>query len=140
MAEQWHRTVIQELWENQCLDLLATQSYGRLGVVVRGRPEIFPVNYALDADRCVIFRTVVGEKLVAAVNHPVVFEVDRVDPEQRTGWSVVVHGVAHQTDRVMPGAAALESWLPDRPYLIRVTRQSVTGRYVGELPAELRLP
>jgi hypothetical protein len=133
-------TGMQELNEAECLDLLASQLYGRLGIIVEGRPEIFPVNYSLDNDRCVTFRTVAGMKLAGAVNHHVVFEVDRVNPVLHTGWSVIVHGVAHQTDRILPGGRALAPWLPDRPYLLRITRSSVTGRYIGERPAELGQP
>lgn len=133
MTGQRLNTGLQELKEDECLELLATQAYGRLGIVADGRPAIFPVNYSLDDDRCVIFRTVAGMKLAGAINHHVVFEVDRVDPDRHTGWSVVVHGVAHQTDRVLPSARPLASWLPDRPYLLRITRNRVTGRYVGAL-------
>ena len=107
-------TGLQELTERECVRLLESQEYGRIGVVVDGRPEIFPLNYALDESRCVVFRTVVGMKLASAVNHHVVFEVDRVDPVTRSGWSVVVHGVAHQTGRINQGLRPLAPWLPDR--------------------------
>ena len=133
-------TGLQELTERECVRLLESQEYGRIGVVVDGRPEIFPLNYALDESRCVVFRTVVGMKLASAVNHHVVFEVDRVDPVTRSGWSVVVHGVAHQTGRINQGLRPLAPWLPDRSSLVRITRHSITGRVLGSRPAELTQP
>ena len=35
---------ITEIAYRECVELLRSQGVGRLGVVVRGRPEIFPVN------------------------------------------------------------------------------------------------
>ena len=32
----------------ECEDLLAASSVGRLGVIVDGRPEIFPINHVYD--------------------------------------------------------------------------------------------
>jgi nitroimidazol reductase NimA-like FMN-containing flavoprotein (pyridoxamine 5'-phosphate oxidase superfamily) len=123
---------IAEIAGRECLELLRSQSVGRLGVVVRGRPEIFPVNYALDASDSVVLRTAVGTKLVAAVNQHVVFEIDRFDTDMRSGWSVVVHGVAQETGRVAEGDRRLESWRDDVPYLLRLTSTSITGRQIHQ--------
>jgi uncharacterized protein len=121
-------TELQELTERECLELLGGEELGRIALVVQGRPEIFPVNYALDDVGCVVFRTAAGMKLASAVNHAVVFEVDHADRGMKSGWSVIVHGVAHHTNSILPGRRPLAPWLPDKPYLIRITRQSVTGR------------
>jgi nitroimidazol reductase NimA-like FMN-containing flavoprotein (pyridoxamine 5'-phosphate oxidase superfamily) len=122
---------LEEISAPECLELLRTEEVGRLGVVVRGRPEIFPVNYALDQSGSVILRTAVGTKLSAAVNHHVALEVDRFDSDMRIGWSVVVHGVAHHTGRVVEGDHALTPWRSDAPYLVRISHLSVTGRRIG---------
>jgi uncharacterized protein len=119
---------LEELTERECLELLATEELGRIGLVVQGRPEIFPVNYALDRDGCVVFRTAAGMKLAAAVNHEVVFEVDSADRGTRSAWSVIVHGVAHHTESIFPGSRSLAPWLHDKPFMIRITRRSVSGR------------
>lgn len=125
-----------EISDAECLELLKGEEVGRLAVVVEGRPQIFPVNYALDASGSVILRTAIGTKLAAAVNHHVAFEVDRFDPEMHTGWSVVVHGVAHQTTAVAvaAGQAPLGSWLADRPHLVRIAHRSVSGRRLESRP------
>ncbi|MCL2393794.1 MAG: pyridoxamine 5'-phosphate oxidase family protein [Acidimicrobiaceae bacterium] len=132
---------LKEINARECWDLLAGEHVGRIGVVVSGRPEIFPVNYSLDASESVIIRTGLGTKLEAAVNHHVVFEVDRFDSDLLNGWSVVVHGVAHQTGRVMEGTRPLETWKDDTPYLLRIAATSITGRRIhhhpeGAVPAQ----
>ena len=73
---------------------MAGQDVGRLVVVDNGRPLIFPVNYALDGE-APVFRTASGTKLWASTHAPVAFEVDSIDREARSGWSVVVHGIAN---------------------------------------------
>ncbi len=121
---------IEEISATDSIELLRTEQVGRVGVTVRGRPEIFPVSYSLDASNSILFRTGVGTKSMAAVNHEVVFEVDRVDAEMGTGWSVIVHGVAQHTERVAENDRRLISFLDDTPYLIRISHSSVTGRRI----------
>ena len=71
-------------------DLLSSVVVGRLVTSVDGRPEIFPVNFAVQ-DRTVLFRTAEGTKLVSAVmNNEVLFEADAYDADE--GWSVIVRG------------------------------------------------
>jgi len=125
---------LREISDAECLELLKGEQVGRIAVVVEGCPQIFPVNYALDASGSVILRTAIGTKLAAAVNHHVAFEVDRFDAEMQTGWSVVVHGVAHQTTGVAAGPAPLGSWLADRPHLVRIAHRSVSGRRLESRP------
>lgn len=119
---------LEEIGERECLELLETEEIGRIAVVSHGQPEIFPVAYALDTAGSVVFRTSDGTKLAAALNRPVCFEVDHVEREARSGWSVVVHGVAHHTENVAHGSRRLAAWLPGRTYLVRITRKSMTGR------------
>lgn len=75
--------------------LLKTRDVGRFAIVVDGRPEIFPVNYAFD-ERAVVFRTSTGLKLERGPYTPAAFEVDDVDRRSGVAWSVVVHGTAHE--------------------------------------------
>ena len=80
-----------ELTEDDCLNLLGSQSVGRIAVVREGHPLIFPVNYVLQ-NRTVAFRTDSGTKLDWASMGPVAFEIDMTDPMYHTGWSVMVQG------------------------------------------------
>jgi hypothetical protein len=53
------------------------------------------VNYALD-QRAVVVRTHPGTKLSAADHANVTFEVDHIDPISRSGWSVLIRGLAEE--------------------------------------------
>jgi nitroimidazol reductase NimA-like FMN-containing flavoprotein (pyridoxamine 5'-phosphate oxidase superfamily) len=74
------QTWLIDIPANECADLLSTAGLGRLGVIVNGRPQIFPVNHVYDRPSgCVVFPTKAGTKLHAALDWPwVAFEV--------TGW------------------------------------------------------
>ena len=124
-------TELEHLSAPECLELLAVHSFGRLAVVVDGMPEIFPINYALDAAGCVVFRSRAGTKLSAALSRPVAFEVDAIDRQRKQGWSVVVHGTAQHTTGVARGLRPVDSYLHDRHYLVRIAPRSITGRRIG---------
>ena len=81
---------LEELTEDECFTLLGQEVVGRLVYVDDQGPVAIPVNYALDG-RSVVFRTEGGSK-VDALRHPLAFEVDHVDPVERSGWSVLVRG------------------------------------------------
>jgi uncharacterized protein len=114
----------------ECLELLAGEEVGRLGVVAGGRPEIFPVNYVLDGNG-ILFRTAPGTKLDAAAGDAVVFEVDHLDRATRSGWSVVIHGRAalytHFDSAAMERASSLW-WASPKEHLLRITPEVITGR------------
>ena len=119
---------VEEIPDWECRKLLGSERVGRLGVVVGGRPEIFPVNYTLDETGAVVFEIGAGTKVAGAVNHRVVFEIDH--PTQRGGWSVVVHGVAQH-----PSAESLRfpnvahaSWVRGRPHTVRIHPSRISGR------------
>lgn len=117
--------------EHECWDLLAGRTLGRLVTSVDGRPEIFPVNYAVQR-KTILFRTAEGTKLVsAAINNYVVFEVD--DHDAAEGWSVIVKGTARslRTDEEIEKAESAQvlSWTgSDKSHYVRVIPQLVTGR------------
>jgi hypothetical protein len=121
----------------ECLRLLAGEEVGRLGVVAGGRPEIFPINFALDGDS-VIFRTDPGTKLAAAIRGPVVFEVDRLDEATHSAWSVIIHGRAdHVTAYGSPGLLHRTAHLAGNPWsgisrehVLRIVPTTVTGRRI----------
>jgi nitroimidazol reductase NimA-like FMN-containing flavoprotein (pyridoxamine 5'-phosphate oxidase superfamily) len=121
---------IEEISTRECVELLRNERIGRIGVSVQGRPEIFPVDYSMDASGRIVFRSGVGMKLDPAINHHVVFEVDRFDEDGGCWWSVVVHGVAHHTERVADGESPLTSFSDDTPHVIRISHSSVSGRRI----------
>lgn len=132
------QTRIQALGPDECRRLLATQQVGRLGFISDGHPDVLPVNYVLDGDT-VVFATSPGTKLWAATRSPVAFEVDALDPATRSGWSVVIHGLAQEitaldsivvVERIR--ALPLSPW-PDFacPNMVRLPATSISGRRVG---------
>lgn len=118
----------------ECLRLLATEEVGRLVVVLGGQPLVFPLNYALDGD-AVVFRTAPGTKLEAISRALVAFEVDRWASSGRSGWSVVVEGLAQEvTSADAPGLRERLAALPVRPlatgdrlHFVRIVPFSITG-------------
>lgn len=83
-----------ELHRDEALDLLGGASVGRVTVTLAGVPHVVPVNYRVHHG-AVVFRSGSGTKLAAALaEHPVSFEVDRIDENTQTGWSVLVSGRA----------------------------------------------
>src|SRR5581483_4400235 len=94
--------VVEELDQDTCLELLGTREVGRVAVARgSGPPHIVPVNYPL-LRGSVVFRSAPGTKLRELVKEPVAFEADSWDSATRTGWSVVVEGLAYEaSDREM---------------------------------------
>ncbi|MEV5834868.1 pyridoxamine 5'-phosphate oxidase family protein [Nocardia sp. NPDC052112] len=89
---------IVELDRATALDLLATVPIGRVVFSHNALPAIRPVNHLVDADGRIIVRTRLTAVLTSAVrgNSDVVvaYQADEIDPHRRTGWSVVVTGLA----------------------------------------------
>ncbi|MDQ2726916.1 MAG: pyridoxamine 5'-phosphate oxidase family protein [Actinomycetota bacterium] len=128
---------VETLTYGECLDLLAMEQVGRLAVVVDGYPQVFCVNYRLD-DFVVVFRTHIGTKLCAANHANIGFEVDHLDAAARTGWSVLIEGMAEDITGQRPGVvtdrarqAGVESWVDgDKSRLVRVIPARITGRRI----------
>ena len=131
------RSGLERLSREESVALMATEEVGRLVVVDGARPLIFPVNYTLDGE-APVFRTASGTKLWASTHSPVAFEVDHVDREAKTGWSVVVHGIAQEVtafDRsdlqYRVAGLPVEPWAPgDKPSFVRIEPRLITGRRV----------
>ena len=118
-----------------CLRLLASETFGRVAVTMGALPVVIPVNYRVVDDR-VVFRTTEGTKLAAATERAVVaFEVDRIDPLDHTGWSVLVTGTAEvvtdPAELARCRAAGVPRWAKaadDR--FVAITTELLTGRAI----------
>lgn len=115
----------------ECRDLLATRSLGRLAYIARaGVPDIVPVNYVMDGT-AVLIRSAPGPKLQAAERGELVaFEVDDIDEQARTGWSVVVVGTARRlTPEQARDLPQPEPWAGGpRTATIRIEPRRLDGR------------
>jgi uncharacterized protein len=119
---------------DECWKLLERTSVGRLGVVVDGQPDVFPVSFKVDGQGGLVFRTGSGTKLQAIeANSLVALEADSVSAEFGLAWSVVVKGKAVEEDAtgqvLNETRRGLFPWQGvGQDHLIRIVPQSVTGR------------
>lgn len=125
---------LEILSEEVCLELLSREEVGRIAVSVSALPAIFPVNYRL-IDGDVLFLTGAGIKANAAIEGNVVgFEVDHIDPESRTGWSVLIVGQARlvgASERATMGDLDLSPWAGGlRSHLVRIHPELISGRRI----------
>ena len=117
----------------QCLDLLQGVRVGRLVFTEDALPAVHPVNFRLWRDDVVI-RVAGGAKLAAAVHNLVVaFEADELDPDLRTGWSVMVVGHAQPItdvdELVELSGTFLQPWVDGRrDHFMRIRTEKMTGR------------
>jgi nitroimidazol reductase NimA-like FMN-containing flavoprotein (pyridoxamine 5'-phosphate oxidase superfamily) len=85
-----------DLSPDECFRLLAAADVGRLVYQDDLGPLAVPVNYAM-AGHNIVFRVEHGAKQTAAKRQPMLaFEVDHVDEDRHSGWSVLVRGVADE--------------------------------------------
>lgn len=132
---------MEELDEAECLRLLASTTVGRVGFVVDERPIVLPVNYAIDG-RTVVFRTGEGTVLNRTALRMIAFEVDQIDDETHSGWSVLAQGVAQDVGSAIDARSerlrrlALVTWAPDkRDRWFRLDADTLTGRRLSVRPA-----
>jgi uncharacterized protein len=80
------------LSEQECWELLAAASVGRLALSVRALPVILPAQYYLDGRRLAVCLGHHGLPERALDETVVAFAVDSIDPVTRSGWLVQVQG------------------------------------------------
>jgi hypothetical protein len=126
-------SALEQLSRDECLRLMASVSVGRIIYTRRALPAVELVNFALDHGD-IIVRTDGGGKLAVAIQHSVVaFEVDRLDADQRAGWSITAIGQSREvTDPAEIGRlreVGLSSWAPGvREHFIRISPEILNGR------------
>ncbi|MGZ4640078.1 MAG: CBS domain-containing protein [Actinomycetes bacterium] len=120
----------------ECLDRLRKARIGRLAFIRDGGPVVLPVNHGVD-DVGVVFRTTWGSKLLMAEQQgPVAFEVDGVDEERETGWSVLVTGSASivyetaEAERL--DGLGVHSWagVDEDALWVRILAEDISGREI----------
>jgi uncharacterized protein len=125
---------VDVLDRDEAIALLGTRRVCRVVFTVDALPAVLPVNYAVDAGH-IVLSTSVGSRLASAADGGVLaVQVDDLDSETRTGWSIVVTGVAE----VLPDGAEwqrlrklLDQWVPERDDIgIRLPMTVITGRRI----------
>jgi uncharacterized protein len=80
--------------EEECKELLAQHTAGRIGFLAPDGPQILPVTYKF-RNGSVIFRTSPVGPLSGLIRRTsVAFEIDSIDEQNKFGWSVLVLGFA----------------------------------------------
>lgn len=126
-----------ELAAEECLDLLRSRVVGRVALVTPGGPRIVPVNYAVHED-AIVFRTAPYSELgTYGWDTELAFEVDQLDEERHSGWSVVALGRGSLVEDPDELAGIRGRWDPhpwaggSRHLYMRLTWRSLTGRRLG---------
>ena len=126
---------LETLSKRDAVALLSTVSVGRVVFTVGALPAIVPVAFAVHGD-AIVMRTSPESRLArAAPGGVLAFEVDDVDPATRTGWSVVVTGLASTVSDPAERAVIngmVETFAPGQiDACIRLPLTVVTGRRVA---------
>lgn len=117
-----------ELTEDDCWALLGSQEVGRLAWHGPEGISVVPVNYVAAGRQIRLNTTAYSSIARECDDSPVAFEVDAVDPETRSGWSVLVRGVAHLLFDDA-GSSGPDPWpAGPRPLRLRVEVRTATGR------------
>lgn len=126
----------EALGREQCLDLLESNHLGRVAWQAADLPQILPVTYATHQGS-VYFRTT-PDGILSELAQPtrVALEVDELDQQTRSGWSIVLHG---RTSAVREPDALADLWAADslvpwaggnRTLFICIRPDRVSGRVV----------
>ena len=130
-------TWLIDIPREECASLVAAERLGRLAVLVDGRPEIFPIHHVYDEETgSVAFPTNDRTKLHGALNWPfVAFEVDGMEMDPPSGWSVLVVGRAEEmTDQdaiARLSARRTAVWRAEEgAFWVRIRPTKMTGRRI----------
>ena len=126
-----------ELGAEECRELLTAGVIGRLAFVTPAGPRIVPLNYTTLDDAIVIRTTPYSEVARYAVGTEAAFEIDELNHQRQTGWSVVALGRVEEMS-VAELQELRSLWVP-RPWAgglrnvyLRLTWRELTGRRLRE--------
>lgn len=127
---------LRELGPDQCESLLRSERFGRVSLLTPHGLEVVPVNYVVHGDAILVRITPDGALARYGHGNHLAFEVDLVDPERWSGWSVVARGLGQVSDvdpdDVRPVGARPTPWASgDRGKELRIEWTRLTGRVLG---------
>jgi uncharacterized protein len=128
---------IERLDEPLLRERLGRSRVARIGYVDGDQPIIVPVNIATDDEAHIVFRTDVAGPLGGLDGRRVAIEVDGYDMSVRSGWSILVQGVARDITTASDVSAQrlrrlpVDCWAPgSRERLFVVLPLSITSRVI----------
>ncbi len=135
---------IAPLPEEECWNLLQQAVVGRIVFNTGDGPIAIPVNFGVGQDnngeKTVVFRTVSDAQILLHLGEKIAFEVDSVDPQAGSGWSVLIKGIASETAfEDLPGVIHNTHGKPPKPWAegvhsawLVVRANEITGRQLGD--------
>ena len=129
----------------ECFGLLELGGIGRVGFASADGIMMLPVNFAVTG-KTIIFRTAPNTLLALYANGQVSFEVDHLDQALRAGWSVLVHGRAHEVAderevKRLEDRTHLEPWAGGaRDVYVRIAPTRISGRCIEPSSASPQAP
>jgi nitroimidazol reductase NimA-like FMN-containing flavoprotein (pyridoxamine 5'-phosphate oxidase superfamily) len=127
--------VITDLSTTESFELLRSMRVGRFVFQDADGPAAVPVNFGVAGEE-IVFRVEQRSHLRDVAAGPVAFEVDHIEPESGSGWSVLVRGSAHEVamERVPALLRLMDGAFP-HPWAegvhnvwVSITARKVTGR------------
>jgi uncharacterized protein len=124
---------LEHLSRQECLDLLASLSIGRLVYTRQALPAVEPVSFGLSNGEIIILGGAGGQLAAATRGDVVAFEADALDAAAGSGWSVTVIGRSRQArghaEIGRLRRLRLISWTPgEREHFICIGMEIVKGR------------
>jgi nitroimidazol reductase NimA-like FMN-containing flavoprotein (pyridoxamine 5'-phosphate oxidase superfamily) len=130
-TETWFQGQLRDLSQEECLELLASKSVGRIAYDGPDGPEVLPLNFVVQ-DGSVLFRTSPYSELGRRLRLDVAaFQVDEVDDYTQSGWSVLLRGPIEpvEPDDLPPADLRPTAWPAGRRSLhLRLQPRTITGR------------
>ncbi|HEX4699229.1 MAG TPA: pyridoxamine 5'-phosphate oxidase family protein [Actinomycetes bacterium] len=125
---------LELLSRSECVRLLTGAQVGRVVLTAGALPAVVPVTFAV-LDDAVVMCTASDTRLAAAADGGMLaFEIDEVDLPSRTGWSVVVTGVAELVMDSLTRSrirGMVVPWAPGHlDVFIRLPLTVITGRRI----------
>lgn len=110
----------EQLSPAECSDLLKQTSIGHIVFVDEKGPVALPVNYGLAVEQ-IVFRVESQSSFRKRLENSVAFEVDQIDPDSGSGWSVLVRGLAREIPiEEVPALVKLMKEKSPRPWAVGV--------------------
>jgi nitroimidazol reductase NimA-like FMN-containing flavoprotein (pyridoxamine 5'-phosphate oxidase superfamily) len=135
---------LRRLGQRECLALLQMASIGRVMFVAAGFPRAQPAAFTMH-DGAILLTTSRDGALAAAVRNGglTTFEIDESHLRRRTGWSVLVTGVASPVDpadgAAVTAAGRVRPWVAGHDQVaVRLPCTRVSGRVVIPRPSGVR--
>jgi uncharacterized protein len=120
------------LGADECWQLLASRSFGRISFCVDHRVEVVLTAYVIRSDSIFFRAAAFGPVARQAQTRPVTLQIDDMHDDQQATWSVKVTGSAHRVD----DAATLASlWTPVRP---QSWESGVEPLWIGLTPQDVQ--